>query len=249
MLSRHLLTEGIDQPFTKFLKEYEEHISEFSNLLDVSTAVLSSIKADAERKANVLTRLNEIKTAISEKIKTDRTKAPSQKSWGPKSNINELRKDLRAEVCQHLCDLNTELNLCIDKCDSILLETLSAEEAHLHRRMEFVQSEIEKVQELIQENNKTREKWEELEVDHRASLEAARAVKELLQEGSAVMPIGAFTILRKEIEELGSESQEPWGRLFHNFKELYLCDPGRWDGSTLSRQISGALKELGCATM
>ena len=217
-VSRYLLPGEIDPPVTKFSKEYKQKISEFSKLLDVSTNMLSSIKADTERKVKLLMQLDKIETTISEKMETERT-------WQPKSNINDLHKDLQAEVYHHLHDLR------IDDWHRILRENLHAEEACLHCMRESVQRGIEKVQELIRESKKTRGKWRELEADHRASREAAKAVFDFLWKGFGVMFIGVFTVLRKEIEQLGPESQEPWDRLFHNLKELYLCDPRRWRGN------------------
>ena len=127
--------------------------------------------------------------------------------------------------------LRSSLSPIIDHANTIISENLASKLHHLSQRLSLLQSAIQETSEALRSRKAKQDKWVELHNGHKASLEAAKATADLLSslEGELYLGIGAFTILRRGIEEAGPESPMAWDELFEAFREAWACDPRKWD--------------------
>ena len=205
-------------------EEYTQKATEISKSLEIATVTLKALELDLQRKERISQQLDSTKRALMrEKTANDAQNAQFQ-PWQPKSHIKNLSPRTRTEVLKPLSALQTELTTRLNLTDDLVFAGLSSENDALKQRAEILQRGIEKLAVLIKANKHIRAKWTAVLLDLEAQLQAARDMVTLPDR--EMLTIGAFTVLRKGIDEFGADSRMPWERLFNSWSEVARCGQG-----------------------
>ena len=205
-------------------EEYTQKATEISKALETATLTLKALELDFQRKERISQQLDSTrKTIIKQKIANDAKNADFQ-PWQPKSHLKNLSPRTRIEVLKPLSALQTELTTRLARTDDLVFAGLSSENDALKRRAETLQRGIEKLAILIKANKHISAKWNAVLLDLEAQLRAARDMVAL--EDREMLTIGAFTVLRKGIDEFGAGSRRPWEGLFDSWREVARCGQG-----------------------
>ena len=211
---------------------------EFSDLVKLCSLAVKGIQADSAQKLKIKNQLLELKVTNLDEIAQVNARIKSGGLWSCKTDISTLSEPHRAEAVTYLQDLALELEPRLRYSHASITAALQEEHRRLEEKLGVLRSGISKVEELLKGSRQTEAKWVELQAKHKQSLEAVKMMKSLLSGFS--LQIGAFTIVRTGINDLGEDSQEPWIRLVESLKTVYECDADRfWDAFSTPKDSSG----------
>ena len=199
-------------------EEYAPKVAGISNALQLCSATLEALNLDLQRKKDVSDQLDALRIAVMNGITVNEAKNAESQRWEPKSNLDFLSPPDHAEVAKHLNELQSGLKVCLNGGDDFVFASLEEKNERLRARVEVLARAIEQIGILVKANSDVRMKWNGIESDHKASLEAAKVVVALPSRN--LMTIGQFTLMRKAIDEYGPESRKPWERLFNSWREV-----------------------------
>jgi hypothetical protein len=209
-------------PFEEITKKCIEEELEFSDLVMLCTKTVEGIEADLSRKLKIKNQLLELKVTNLDEIAQMNARIKVGGSWSCKTDIKTLSGPHRAEAATYLQGLSLELESRIKDGRESITAALQKEHEQLEKRLGVIRSGISKVEELLKYNKQMKVKWVDLLAQHNISLEAVKMMKSLMS--SSDLPIGAFTIVRMGINDLGEDSREPWIRLLKSLRTVYNCD-------------------------
>lgn len=203
-------------PSEEITKKCIEEELEFSDLVMLCTKTIEGIEADLSRKLKIKNQLLELEVTNLDEIAQMNTRIKVGGSWSCKTDIKTLSRPDRVEAATYLQDLSLELESRIKGGRASITAALQKEHEQLEKRLGVLRSGISKVEELLKYNKQMKVKWAELLAQHNTSLKAVKMMTILMS--SSDLPIGAFTIVRIGINDLGEDSREPWIRLLKSLR-------------------------------